>query len=101
MIKGIRHIGIEVKDMGKMINFYESLGLELFWDKIEKPGHTGFEQPVRTVKLRCNDGTIIELVENHKYKNHFALTTIGTNKKVEWIKDPEGNMIEMVNDELL
>lgn len=101
MIQGIRHIGIEVEDMEKMIDFYQGLGLELFWDKVEEPSHTGFERPVRTVKLKFKDGTVIELTKDHKYKNHFALNVTGSDRGVDWIRDPEGNMIELVDEELL
>ena len=99
-VKGIRHIGLETLNMNKMIKFYQELGLELYWDKIEQPEHTGFKEPVRTVKLKCEDKTVIELTSNHEYRNHFALNVTGTKKKVEWIKDPDGHMLEIVNEEL-
>lgn len=100
-VKGIRHIGLETSNMEEMIRFYKDLGLKLYWDKIEHPEHTGFKEDVRTVKLRCEDETVIELVNNHEYKNHFALNVLGTERKVEWIKDPDGNMLEVVNEKLL
>ena len=100
-VKGIRHVGIETNNMKEMIRFYRDiLGLELYWDRLEKPEHTGFDEPVRTVKLKCKDGTVIELVNNHKYQNHFALNVLGTKRKVGWIKDPDGNMLEVVNETL-
>lgn len=98
-VKGIRHIGLETGNMEKMVRFYrDTLGLELYWDRIEQPEHTGFKEVVRTVKLKCGDETVIELVSNHEYKNHFALNVVGTKKGIEWIKDPDGNVLEMVNE---
>jgi len=96
---GIRHIGIETDNMEEMIKFYEKLGLQVYWDEIEQPDHTGFDEPVRTVKMFCKDNSTIELTTNHKYKNHFALDVKGTETKTEWIEDPDGNMIEVVNND--
>ncbi len=100
-IKGIRHIGFVTSNMTEMIRFYKDfLGLELYWDKIEQPEHTGYKYPIRTVKLKAEDGTIIELLDKCPHGNHFALTVSGikTNPMV-WIKDPDGNEIEVVSNE--
>lgn len=97
----IRHIGLEVKDMKKMILYYEGLGFSKFWDKMEPPEHTGFKKLVRTVKLKDTEGNVLELTRNHPYKKHFALTVKYGKKPVTWISDPEGNMIEVVNEKLL
>ena len=46
-VKGIRHVGIETDNMKEMIRFYRDiLGLELYWDRLEKPEHTGFREDV-------------------------------------------------------
>ena len=97
----IRNIVLEVKDMKRMVLFYEKLGFEKFWDKVEKPEHTGFKEDVRTVKLKDSKGTVIELTKNHPYKKHVALGVTYGEKTVTWIRDPDGNVLEVVNEELL
>ena len=95
-VKGIRHIGIEVRDMNKMLKFYKGLGLKVIWDKIEQPEE--WDCKIHTIKLECPDGTIIELCEGHKSDIHFALNVTDTDKKVTWLRDPENNLLELVND---
>lgn len=97
----IRHVGLEVKRMIEMISFYKKLGFEKFWDRVEKPEHTGFKEDVRTVKLRDSRGCILEFTENHPYKNHVAFGVSYGKKAVTWLRDPDGNVLEVVNEELL
>jgi len=141
MVKNIRHTGIVVKDLTKIIFFYtELLGLKIeneaeesgkYIDDILSLKNT----KVKTVKMSVDDGSIIELLyfeshgQAHKFKNvydmgysHIAFTVndleseyerlrkkgvrfnsapqISTDRKakVVFCEDPEGNMIELVEE---
>jgi len=100
-VKGVRHIGLETNNLEEMVRFYRDfLGLELFWDKIESPEHTGYKEAVHTVKLRAPDGTIVELLQDCPHLSHFSLTVSGINTNpMIWIHDPDGNAIELVSDD--
>ena len=61
----LRHVGFEVNDMTKMINFYKGLGFKLFWHRREHPD--GWSHDVITAKLK-DDRKIICI-----YKKRFHI----------------------------
>jgi len=97
-IKGIRHVGIETKNLNKMVSFYEELGMTVFYDKTVKP--KGLKQKIKMVKLKSEDGSVIELTQGHTNSYHIAFNT-DNNKDLIWLKDPDGNLLEIVNEKLL
>ena len=97
-IKGIRHVGIETRNLKKMISFYEDLGMTLFYDKTVKP--KGLKQKIKMVKLVSKDGSVIELTQGHINSYHIAFDT-DNKEDLIWLKDPDGNLLEIVNEKLL
>lgn len=104
-VKGIRHTGIVTSNINTMIKFYtEVFGFNVIWDKIERP--VGFKEDIHTVKLQAEDGSILELCNKHIENWHIALTISNTNKeltnilenKISWIRDPDGNLLELVDE---
>lgn len=76
-VKNIRHFGLVVKDLGKSLNFYKNLlGFKIEKQMNEKGDYAdkllGLENvEVKTVKMSCNDGQMIELLEfNNAGDNH-------------------------------
>tara|TARA_X000000950_G_C13604453_1_gene532735 strand:+ start:265 stop:699 length:435 start_codon:yes stop_codon:yes gene_type:complete len=69
LVQGLRHIGIICKDINKSLEFYRDyLGIEViqdFWDDSDYINEiTGMNNAnVHMIKLKANDGTIIELLE--------------------------------------
>jgi len=72
MIIKTRHTGLVVKDIGRSIQFYKSLGLEVWKREIESGyfisqvvGISNAE--IETAKLKVSDNSMLELLE---YKSH-------------------------------
>ena len=69
IVKGYRHTGIICKDLQKSQEFYEDyLGLEVvqdFWDDSDFINEITDikEANVHMIKLKANDGTIVELID--------------------------------------
>ena len=108
MIKAIRHIGIQVKDMQESLAFWKGQGFIEFYNEIE-------EWPkgkLHIVKLCLGDGPALELVEilgNLDWPNHIAVTVdklpfpkFATKRpggcKVAFAVSPEGMRLELVEE---
>lgn len=85
MIK-LRHIGIAVKDMEKSLELYKNIfGLEVVWNEIESSTFIDRlsnidDVKVHTVKLKDNNGGMIELLQylSHPEKiNNDPINRIG------------------------
>ena len=142
MIKGMRHVGIVVRDLDAMLAFYRDLlGLEVevdfretgeFIDTVQ--GLAGVN--VRMVKLALGDGTLVELLHDEGHPadallrlrlcdpglTHFAVTVDDVaDVHAKWVeaglevasapvtspdgkarlffgRDPEGNLLELVEE---
>lgn len=139
-MKAIRHIGIVVRDLEKMLHFYgDLLGLKIIKKMDESGGFidtiTAIKSvKVTTVKMEADDGNLIELLYFHRPANkpakkkdlcdsgisHIAFTVQDADAeyerltaenivfnsrpqlspdgsaKVAFLRDPEGNYIELV-----
>ena len=85
MIIGLRHTGIVVRDLEKMIIFYQSLGFveengdtEVgdFIDQVTGLKHTKLEW----VKLEAPDGCLLELLHYHSHLESKEVTNQKSNK---------------------
>ena len=127
MIKNIRHIGIITSNPEEMVNFYSKLGFVKMYPGIESEKrmkhYVGNGVITRTYKLRAKK-VIIEIVcpinkqfvkKDKSYYSegfsHFSLTVKSMQKtlddinfrydqlgKVMFVKDPDGNLIELVEE---
>jgi catechol 2,3-dioxygenase-like lactoylglutathione lyase family enzyme len=99
-VEGIRHVGFDTENLEEMVNFYtELLGVEPYWDKHEQL--KGWDHQVHTVKFKCNNDTIFELSEGHIGQHHIAMDVKDVNEGLTFLKDPDGNLLELVNEKLL
>ena len=77
MIVKTRHTGLVVTDLSASIEFYESLGLEV-WKRENETGNfishvVGLlDVEIETAKLKISDGSLLELLE---YKSHPTKST--------------------------
>ena len=114
-IKGIRHTCLAVKDMARMVAFYQGLGIKKFArDRIE--GGEYLEKTMGlphasayVVYLEAEDGSLLELLQMFSHpdedRSHisFSVENLGEGAespfnpvKTKWIQDPEGNWLECV-----
>ena len=112
MIKSIRHVGIRVRNMDKMIEFYTGIGLTLKSRTVEYWGDIELE----VAKLATINNRVLELIKAKSWwpKNHIAfkvdempifplveITLEGPSKiGVRYLRDPEDNWIELVLKEI-
>jgi catechol 2,3-dioxygenase-like lactoylglutathione lyase family enzyme len=104
IVKGYRHTGITCNDLKKSLEFYRDyLGLEViqdFWDNSYYINEiTGIQDAnIHMIKLKADDGTIIELVDyvthptnliEHKIHNvgicHLALQVYDIEKAYDFL----------------
>jgi len=104
IVKGYRHTGITCNDLKKSLEFYRDyLGLEViqdFWDNSSYINEiTGIKDAnIHMIKLKADDGTIIELVDyvthptnliEHKIHNvgicHLALQVYDIEKAYDFL----------------
>jgi len=78
----IRHFGYPIWDMELELKYYLGLGLKVKSDTTEK---------VRIVKLEDKDGMVLELLQ---YESQGP----GKEPHVAFTRDPENNLIEVVDD---
>ena len=83
----VRHVAIVVRDMEKMLAFYQSLGFEVLSDTTED---------VRIIKLHDGDGAGLELLR-YESQSENSLRKKGISH-VAFTCDPEGNYVEVVNN---
>ena len=114
-VTGIRHTGLVVRDMPKMIEFYLGLGFrKITYVNTEKGKYLSESMGLEgaralVVKLETPDHSILELLEmeSHPEENrrHIAFEVDDLKNgarspyhhvKTKWIQDPEGNWIECV-----
>ena len=107
----LRHVGIVVKDLLLMINYYQKLGFKLIYsDGLEKTHQEYWGNKfIEIAKLQDSNGGIIELIAKSWFP-HISLTVdelpdhgIGPWKRddkieVVYAQDPEGNWIEFVKE---
>lgn len=72
----LRHVGLMVRDLEMAVMFYQVLGFK----------RMGKQETLKVQKMRDWKGGVIELVQG-KWHPHIAVT---------WIKDPDGNLMEVV-----
>lgn len=98
---GTRHFGIRVKDTEKSRRFYEKLGFEAY-DITTVTIHGRQVTCIKMVDCRANhiellDGGMPHIaieVEEVNRKHYYFTTPDGY--KVQYIQDPDGNCIELV-----
>jgi len=105
MIRKVRHVGLEVKDIGRALNWYRRLGFTV----LNRRREIWYGQDLDVIKL----DPPLELVEPSEpagWPNHIALevdefpeglditlkTTTQEGFVVAWAQDPDGNRIELV-----
>ena len=114
MIVNVRHAGIVVKDLNKMMNFYTSLGFSKESGDIEQGNYieqvTGLNNvKLEWVKMRSSDGFLLELLYYHEPlfnsdnidvtdprrlgMSHIAFTVKNAYKACENIKNCGGTII--------
>ena len=126
MVKGVRHTGIVVDDLGKSLAFWTGLGMSVAFITEEAPkfidklmGITGSR--LTTIKMQAQDGSKIELLyfkshESPKGKvkppfakgiRHVALTVDKVPNgvlspdgkvKVAYVNAPDGVILELVEE---
>ena len=80
----LRHVGIVVQDMNKMIEYYRNkMGLRVESDKVEKVRIVKFETGIELLEYE----SMSEHTLRQKGISHIAFTT-----------DPENNFIELVEE---
>ncbi len=72
----LRHVGIQVKDLGESIKQYKALGFN----------QCAPRETLQVVKMKDREGNMIELIQGN-WSNHIA---------VNWYADRDGNLIEVV-----
>ena len=104
MINDIRHIGIRVNDLNRMIEFYSHLGFRIVSHRCED--WAGRELEVCKMDAPTGD-CVLELIKTHYDwpDTHFCIAvdafpvsgiwSLGK-ENVRYYQDPEGNYIEMV-----
>ena len=100
----IRHTGIRVKDMDKMVSFYRRLGLRMVSRRVEN--WEGVELEVS--KLMDDGDMVLELIKTKSFwpNSHVCFSTdrpVNTRVYYEkgnvvYTKDPEGNFIELYKE---
>ena len=85
MIKAVRHTGIVVRDLEKMVNFYCELGF-IVNNKSNEQGSfidqvTGLkEADLDWVKLKAPDGYLLELLQYHSHPENLKISKQKSNK---------------------
>ena len=116
-VKGIRHICLTVKDMPKMVEFYQNLGFsKTVWNKIENGEYLSATMGLANasayiVKLQADDDSLLELLQLYSHsdedRSHIGITVDNleegikspySNVKTKFIQDPEGNWLELVEE---
>ncbi len=116
-ITGIRHTCITVKDMDKMVDFYMNLGMnKMVRNRVEEGEYfdnsTGLKDAkAHVVYLEADDGSLLELLKFLKPEDidysHVSFDVIeleGAKEspynpvRAKFIKDPEGNWMECVEE---
>ncbi len=101
MIKNIRHIGIKVKNLPKMITFYRNLGFQVFSHTTENWGGRELE----ICKLKTDFGMLELIKTKSKWPQYHSCWSVrkfpemisaARKGDTAYFKDPEGNYIEMV-----
>lgn len=85
MIRNQRHTGLVVRDLERSIGFYEALGLKV-WRREKETGP--FIEAVVGIpgvhiewaKLKCPDGSLVELVQYHSHPDHQPLADAPSNR---------------------
>lgn len=101
MIKNLRHVGLVVSDMARAIRWYRKhLGCEIISHCVEH----WRDKRLDICKMTNN----IELIMGD-WVNHVAFTVVehdpnlweifAEKKEVRFIKDPDGNVIELVKED--
>ena len=102
----LRHVGIVIKDWGKIRPFYEELGFRLFYEVKE----TWKTTQLIVRKMRNRNGDILEFIFGpwlphiaftvHKFPDQGgeAICKFDEKIQVKFIQDPEGNWIEFVKE---
>ena len=113
MITRFRHTGIVVRNLEKVVNFYEILGFTLWKREVESGPF--LEQVVgmpaariETAKLKAPCGSMIELLQYHSHLSkkkvkaqpsnqlgcsHIALTVVSIEEAMETIQSAGGTVV--------
>ena len=116
-VKGIRHICLTVKDMPKMVEFYQDLGIKkIVRLRIEEGEYLaksmGLPNAIaHVVYLQTDDGSLLELIQMlnppNENRSHISFGVVDLEGgaespynlvKTKWIQDPEGNWLELVEE---
>jgi len=74
MILNQRHTGLVVRDIERSIRFYGALGLKV-WRRETETGPF-----IEWAKLKCPDGSLVELVQYHSHPDLKALSDAPANR---------------------
>ncbi len=85
MIKNVRHTGLVVRDLNVSVEFYLSLGFDLWKREIEKGDFidkvTGINNvSLEWAKLKSPDGYLLELLQYHSHPEEKTLKKSNSNK---------------------
>ena len=101
MIKNLRHVGLVVSDMDRAIKFYQKLGLKIISKNEEHWGPKWIKVCKMTHGLELIEGVWVWHVafEVDSMEDWRMCDLYARKDGVKFIKDPDGNVIELVKED--
>lgn len=85
MVNNLRHIGLVVDDLDKLIQFYSKLGFKVFARSIEKDIYIQNLVKIKNtklewVKMKLNDNSVLELLKYHSPASDYEKSLQESNR---------------------